>query len=186
MPRLERYPSNHCGLLSSRLPQGRADLLITVKVHRTILVGRSAWFKKAFTGDFKVRRLSNDHVTPAATDRDQVVPEFGNLVLATLMTGSVSGAFTSNTVFQQWQDWCVTPPTRPPPQRERPALLGTPAPPVARGFGTVPPRVNNGFGTASPEVAGSGRGRGRRSGSGRGGGSGGGQWGFGSNWATPN
>lgn len=40
---------------------------------------------------------------------DQVVPEFGNLLLEALMTGSVSGVFNRNIAFQQWEDWRVTP-----------------------------------------------------------------------------
>lgn len=105
--------------------------------------------------------------------RDQVVPEFGNLVLGALMTGSVSGAFIRNTAFQDWQDWRVTPRLTLSgaslPQTEVPSAFGTASPGVASGNGTAPPRAANGRGTASPEVAGFVRGRGRGSGGSRGG-----------------
>lgn len=101
--------------------------------------------------------------------RDQVVPEFGNLVLDALMTGSVSGVFNSNTAFREWRDWRVIPSVPPRRQPESPAQSGTATPPVASGFGTAPPGAVGLFGRPSSEVAGFGRG----GGGGRGGGSGG-------------
>ncbi|KAI7773309.1 hypothetical protein LA080_011332 [Diaporthe eres] len=105
--------------------------------------------------------------------RNQVVPEFGNLVLEALMTGSVSGVFNHNHAFRQWQDWRVTPrvtaPGAPSPQAEVSSIFGKASLGVASGSGTAPPRVVNGYGTSSAEVSGLGLGRGNGSGGSRGG-----------------
>ncbi|KAJ0107546.1 hypothetical protein J7T55_007736 [Diaporthe amygdali] len=56
--------------------------------------------------------------------KDQVVPEFGNLVLTALMTGSVSNAFQSNYTFGKWQDRQVNPSYTPIGSNDSPTNAG--------------------------------------------------------------
>lgn len=56
--------------------------------------------------------------------KEQVVPEFGNLVLTALMTGSVSNAFQSNYTFGKWQDWQVNPSYTPIGSNDSPTNAG--------------------------------------------------------------
>lgn len=102
--------------------------------------------------------------------KDKVVPEFGNLVLTALMTGSVSNAFDGHSVFKQWQDWQVTPQAPPLPKAEAPSSSGaSPSPGVTTGSGTAAPQVASqpgnswGAGLAPPggPYSGMGRGSGR-------------------------
>lgn len=67
--------------------------------------------------------------------KNQVVPEFGNLVLAAQITGSVSDVFKDNGAFERWKDWRVIPPASASPQPKGTSLFGTaPKPATTTGL----------------------------------------------------
>lgn len=119
-----RYVCDKCALDAEKkrrfgFLEGNADFLIffIAAVHRAFDEDQPVRVAQGILADFafatRLHLFENPDFVSFITEGE--VPEFGNLVLAAMMKGSVSDAFQGDATFERWNDWKTIPLGKRPP-----------------------------------------------------------------------